>query len=76
MTSGPGVHVGVITGAPGAWAEQLAAHDSMLIPVPDGISDEAAVLADPFSVSFHAIVRHPPAAVGAACSSTGPAPWG
>ena len=57
---GPGVHVGVITGAPGAWAERLAAHDSMLIPVPDGISDEAAVLADPFSVSFHAIVRHPP----------------
>ncbi len=57
---GPGVHVGVITGAPGAGAEQLAAHDSMLIPVPDGVSDEAAVLADPFSVSFHAIVRHPP----------------
>jgi threonine dehydrogenase-like Zn-dependent dehydrogenase len=57
---GPGVHVGVITGAPGAWAELLAAHDSMLIPVPDGISDEAAVLADPFSVSFHAIVRNPP----------------
>jgi threonine dehydrogenase-like Zn-dependent dehydrogenase len=57
---GPGVHLGVITGAPGAWAELLAAHDSMLIPVPDGISNEAAVLADPFSVSFHAIVRHPP----------------
>jgi threonine dehydrogenase-like Zn-dependent dehydrogenase len=61
---GPGVHVGVLTGAPGAWAELLAAHDSMLIPVPDGISDEAAVLADPFSVSFHAIVRHPPPAHG------------
>ncbi len=57
---GPGVHVGVITDAPGAWAELLAAHDSMLIPVPDAISDEAAVLADPFAVSFHAIVRHPP----------------
>ena len=63
---GPGVHLGVITGAPGAWAELLAAHDSMLIPVPDGISDEAAVLADPFSVSFHAIVRHPPPAGGRA----------
>jgi threonine dehydrogenase-like Zn-dependent dehydrogenase len=61
---GPGVHVGVITGAPGAWAEQLAAHDSMFVPVPDGISNEAAVLADPFSVSFHAIVRHPPPAGG------------
>ena len=57
---GAGVHVGVTTGAPGAWAELLAAHDSMLIPVPDGISDEAAVLADPFSVSLHAIVRNPP----------------
>ena len=57
---GPGVHIGVITDAPGAWAEQLSAHDSMLIPVPEGVSDEAAVLADPFSVSFHAIVRHPP----------------
>ena len=57
---GPGVHVGVTTDAPGAWAELLAAHDSMLIPVPDGVSDELAVLADPFAVSMHAIVRHPP----------------
>jgi threonine dehydrogenase-like Zn-dependent dehydrogenase len=61
---GPGVHLGVLTGAPGAWAERLAAHDSMLIPIPDGISNEAAVLADPFAVSFHAIVRHPPPSGG------------
>jgi threonine dehydrogenase-like Zn-dependent dehydrogenase len=61
---GPGVHVGVTTGAPGAWAELLSAHDSMLIPVPDGVSNDAAVLADPFSVSFHAIVNHPPPASG------------
>jgi threonine dehydrogenase-like Zn-dependent dehydrogenase len=57
---GPGVHIGVTTGAPGAWADLLAAHDSMLIPVPDSIPDEVAVLADPFAVSLHAIVRHPP----------------
>jgi threonine dehydrogenase-like Zn-dependent dehydrogenase len=57
---GPGVHVGVTTDAPGAWAELLAAHDSMLIPVPDGLSDELAVLADPFAVSLQAILRHPP----------------
>ena len=57
---GPGVHVGVTTGAPGAWAELLAAHDSMLIPVPDAVPDELAVLADPFAVSMHGIVRHPP----------------
>jgi threonine dehydrogenase-like Zn-dependent dehydrogenase len=57
---GPGVHVGVATDVPGGWAEQMAAHDSMLIPVPDSVSNEVAVLADPFAVSLHAIVRHPP----------------
>jgi threonine dehydrogenase-like Zn-dependent dehydrogenase len=57
---GPGVHVGVTTDAPGAWAELLAAHDSMLIPVPAGVTDEVAVLADPFAVSMHAILRNPP----------------
>jgi threonine dehydrogenase-like Zn-dependent dehydrogenase len=57
---GPGVHVGVTTDAPGAWAELMAAHDSMLIPVPDTISNELAVLADPFAVSMHAVIHHPP----------------
>jgi len=62
----PGVHIGVTTGAPGAWAELMAAQDATLFLVPDSISDEAAVLADPFAVSFHAIVRHPPPAGGRA----------
>jgi threonine dehydrogenase-like Zn-dependent dehydrogenase len=61
---GPGVHVGVTTDAPGAWADLLAAHDSMLIPVPDAIPDDLAVLADPFAVSMHAVVRHPPPSGG------------
>ena len=61
---GPGVHVGVTTGAPGAWAERMAAHDSMLFPVPDAVPDELAVLADPFSVSLHAVVHHPPPPAG------------
>jgi threonine dehydrogenase-like Zn-dependent dehydrogenase len=50
----------VTTDAPGAWADLLAAHDSMLIKVPANVSDTLAVLADPFSVSMHAILRHPP----------------
>lgn len=61
---GPGVHIGVVTGAPGAWAGLMAAHDSMLHPVPDDVSDEAAVMADPFSVSFHAIINSPPPPTG------------
>jgi len=61
---GPGVHVGVTTDVPGAWAGLLAAHDSMLIAVPDDIPDDQAVLADPFAVSLHAVVHHPPPAGG------------
>ncbi len=57
---GPGVHMGVTTGAPGGWADLMAAHCSMLHPVPDEVDDAAAVLADPFAVSLHAVVRSPP----------------
>ena len=57
---GPGVHVGVATDAPGAWAQRLAVHDSMVVPVPDAVPDDLAVLADPFAVSMHAVVHHPP----------------
>ncbi|MGH9087442.1 MAG: zinc-dependent alcohol dehydrogenase [Acidimicrobiales bacterium] len=57
---GPGLHVGVTAAAPGGWAERMAAHRSMLLPVPDAVPDEAAVLADPFAVSLHAVLRHPP----------------
>jgi threonine dehydrogenase-like Zn-dependent dehydrogenase len=34
----------------------------MAIPVPDGVSDEEAVLADPFAVSLHSVLRNPPKA--------------
>ena len=59
---GAGIHIGVITEAPGAWAERAgrprldAARRS-----PTSVSDEAAVLADPFAVSFHAVRAPPPA---------------
>jgi threonine dehydrogenase-like Zn-dependent dehydrogenase len=57
---GPGVHVGVTTKAPGGWADRLAAHCTMVHPVPDQLPDDIAVLADPCAVSLHAVVRHPP----------------
>ncbi len=57
---GHGLHIGVVTNAPGGWAELMAAHDSMLLPVPDSIPDKLAVLADPFCVSLHAILKSPP----------------
>jgi threonine dehydrogenase-like Zn-dependent dehydrogenase len=56
----PGIHTGTSSDAPGGFAEYLPAHESMLFPVPDSISDEAAVIADPFAVSLHSVTRNPP----------------
>jgi threonine dehydrogenase-like Zn-dependent dehydrogenase len=55
-----GIHTGNSSDATGGFAELLPAHDSMAIRVPDDVSDEVAVLADPFAVSLHGIVRNPP----------------
>ncbi len=55
----PGIHTGTSKDATGGWAELLPAHESMLIPVPDGLPDEVAVFADPFAVSLHAVTRNP-----------------
>ena len=62
----PGIHHGNSSQATGGFAPRVPAHESQCIPIPDDVSDEAAVLADPFSVSLHAIVRHPPPPGGVA----------
>ena len=56
----PGIHTGNATEATGGFAERVPAHQQMVIPVPDEIPDEVAVLGDPFAVSLHAITRTPP----------------
>jgi threonine dehydrogenase-like Zn-dependent dehydrogenase len=62
----PGIHHGNSRDATGGFAPLLPAHESQCIPIPDGVSDEAAVLADPFSVSLHAVLHEPPPAGGVA----------
>ena len=62
----PGIHHGNSRDATGGFAERLPAHESQCIPIPDDVSDEAAVLGDPFAVSFHAILHWPPPPDGAA----------
>jgi threonine dehydrogenase-like Zn-dependent dehydrogenase len=56
----PGIHTGNSSAATGGFAELVPVHTSMAIPCPDGLDDERAVLADPFSVALHAVLRHPP----------------
>lgn len=56
----PAIHLGNCAAAPGAHAERFWAHPSQLHPVPEGVSLDQAVLADPVSVSLHSILKRPP----------------
>jgi threonine dehydrogenase-like Zn-dependent dehydrogenase len=56
----PSLHIGNCAGAGGTHADAFMAHEHQLFTIPDDISNEAAVLADPVSVSLHAILRTPP----------------
>jgi threonine dehydrogenase-like Zn-dependent dehydrogenase len=56
----PGIHTGNSSAATGGFAELVPAHESMCIPIPEDICFEEAVLADPYSVSLHAILNFPP----------------
>jgi len=44
----------------GGWSEMLVAHESQLLPIPDDISDDEAVLIEPAAVCMHAIMLRPP----------------
>jgi threonine dehydrogenase-like Zn-dependent dehydrogenase len=55
------IHLGNCAAAGGAHAERFAAHASQLFAIPAGVSDEAAVLADPVSVSLRSVLLAPPA---------------
>jgi threonine dehydrogenase-like Zn-dependent dehydrogenase len=57
----PGMHAGNSRTVTGGYAPLLPAHKSQLFPIPDGVSFDQAVLADPFSVCLHAILKAPPA---------------
>ncbi len=56
----PALHIGNCAGASGAHAERFVAHESQLFAVPEDVSDEVAVLADPVSVSLRTVLLAPP----------------
>jgi threonine dehydrogenase-like Zn-dependent dehydrogenase len=49
--------VGLSQHAPGAYAEQLLAQESMMLPVPNGLADDVAALTEPMAVAWHAVRR-------------------
>lgn len=59
-TIAAGIHTGNSRHATGGFAPYVPAHESQCIPIPEEISDDAAVLADPFSVALHSVLHWPP----------------
>lgn len=49
-----GSQTGFCKSTGGGWAERLVAHNSQLHPIPDDLSDEAAVMIEPAACAIHA----------------------
>lgn len=49
--------VGLSVHAPGAYAEQVLAEESLTVPVPNGLAPGVAALTEPMAVAWHAVRR-------------------
>jgi threonine dehydrogenase-like Zn-dependent dehydrogenase len=49
--------VGLSAHAPGAYAEQLLAQESLMLPVPNALAPDVAALTEPMAVAHHAVRR-------------------
>ncbi|HWL85403.1 MAG TPA: alcohol dehydrogenase catalytic domain-containing protein, partial [Polyangiaceae bacterium] len=56
----PGMHAGTCRDISGGFAPLVPVHESACFPLPDAVPFEAAVLADPFAVALHAVLKAPP----------------
>lgn len=50
----PGLQCGFCESTGGGWSTLMVAHESQLVPVPEALSDEAAVLVEPLACAVHA----------------------
>jgi threonine dehydrogenase-like Zn-dependent dehydrogenase len=55
----PGLQTGFCEETGGGWSHELVAHRSQLHPVPDGWSDEAAVMVEPMACALHCALAAP-----------------
>lgn len=53
---GPGLTIGYHRDLPGGWGEQMIAHKRQVFPVPDGLNDRVAVLAEPLAIGVHGVL--------------------
>lgn len=53
----PGIQIGFCNSTGGGWATELVAHDSQIHRIPNDMSDERAVLIEPFAGGIHSALQ-------------------
>lgn len=56
----PGLQIGACRDTGGSWGEFFVAHQSQLLRVPDDMSDESALMLEPFATCLHAVLANRP----------------
>ena len=56
----PGLMVGACRDTGGSWSAAFVAHHSQVLPVPDGVTDECALMAEPMACAVHPLLASPP----------------
>lgn len=49
--------IGLSAAAPGAYAQQVVVEESLMMPVPNGLSPELGALTEPMAIGWHAVQR-------------------
>lgn len=56
----PGLMIGACRDTGGSWGSRFVAHRSQVFPLSEAISDENALMAEPFACAVHPMVTYPP----------------
>jgi len=56
----PGLQTGYCADTGGGWSQSLVAHRTQILPVPDSLPDDRAVLIEPLACAIHAALRGDP----------------
>jgi threonine dehydrogenase-like Zn-dependent dehydrogenase len=56
----PGLQTGYCADTGGGWSQSLLAHRTQILPVPDSLPDDRAVLIEPLACAIHAALRGDP----------------
>jgi threonine dehydrogenase-like Zn-dependent dehydrogenase len=55
-----GVQIGACRDTGGSWSPSFVAHQSQLYRVPEAVSDENALMVEPFTIGLHAVLQNYP----------------